>query len=78
MEVAEYSEVLNVPNNFLESDFCESCTNIIPHPERIENDEWYDAIYIWKRNFYNIILLTEVFSACFMLVGFPVLWCIPE
>ena len=47
MEVAEYSEVLNIPNDFLESDFRERCINIIMYPERIENDEWYDAyIYI--------------------------------
>ena len=52
MEVAEYSEVLNVPNNFLESDFCESCTNIIPHPERIENDEWYDTYIYLKEKFW--------------------------
>ena len=39
MEVAEYSEVLNIPNDFLESDFRERCTNIILYPERIENDE---------------------------------------
>ena len=43
MEVAEYSEVLNIPNDFLESDFRERCINIIPYPERIENGEWYDT-----------------------------------
>ena len=52
MEVAENSEVLNIPNDFLVSDFRERCTNIISYPERIENDEWYDAymyIYISER-----------------------------
>ena len=51
MEVAEYSEVLNIPNDFLESDFRERCTNIIPYPERIENDEWYDAYIYLKEKF---------------------------
>ena len=37
MEAAEYSEVLNIPNDFLESDFRKRCTNIIPYPERTEN-----------------------------------------
>ena len=79
MEVAEYSEVLNIPNDFLESDFRERCINIIPYPERIENGEWYDAyIYIWKRNLYNVILLIEILSTCFMLVGFHVFWSITE
>ena len=39
MKVAEYSEVLSTPNNFLKSDFREWCINIILYPERIENDE---------------------------------------
>ena len=43
IEVAEYSEVLNIPNDFLESDFFERCISIIPYSERIENGEWYDA-----------------------------------
>ena len=51
MEVAEYSEVLNIPNDFLESDFRERCTDIIPYPERIENDEWYDANIYLKEKF---------------------------
>ena len=33
MEVAEYSKVLNIPNDFLEWDFRERCKNIIPCPE---------------------------------------------
>ena len=50
IEVAEYSEVLNIQNDFLKSDFCERCTNIVPYAERIENDEWYDAyIYIYLK-----------------------------
>ena len=36
------------------------------------------CIYIWKRNLYNVILLIEVSSACFMLVGFHVFWSIIE
>ena len=51
MEVAEYSEVLNIPNDFLESDFRERCINIIPYPERIENGEWYDAYIYLKDKF---------------------------
>ena len=51
MEVAEYSEVLNIPNDFLESDFREMCTNIIPYPKRIENEEWYDACIYLKEKF---------------------------
>ena len=51
MEVAEYSEVLNILSDFLESDFCESCTNSIPYPERIENDEWYDVYTYLKEKF---------------------------
>ena len=48
MGVAEYSKVLNISSNFLESDFRERCINIILYPERIENDEWYGAyIYIY-------------------------------
>ena len=43
MKVAEYSEVLNTPSEFLKSDFREWCINIILYPERIENDEWYDV-----------------------------------
>ena len=65
MEVAEYSEVLNIPNNFLELDFRERFVKIIAYAERIENSESMMR-YIWKRNFYNIILLIEVLSACFM------------
>ena len=48
MEVAEYSEVFNTPNDFLESDFGQRCTNIIQYPERIENGEWCDA-YIYLK-----------------------------
>ena len=56
MEVAEYSEVLNIPNDFLESDFLERCINIIPYPERIENGEWYDAyIYLNEKLVCNFI-----------------------
>ena len=51
MKVAEYSEVLNTPNDFLESDFREWCINIILYPERIENDEWYDAYAYLKEEF---------------------------
>ena len=51
MEVAEYSEVLSIPNDFLESDFGERCINIIPYPERIENGEWYDAYIYLKEKF---------------------------
>ena len=51
MEVAEYSEVLNTPNNFLESDFRERCTDIIPYPERIENNKQYDAYIYLKEKF---------------------------
>ena len=51
MEIAEYSEVLNIPNDFLESDFRERCINIIPYPERIENGEWYDAYIYLKEKF---------------------------
>ena len=51
MEVAKYSEVLNIPSDFLESDFRERCINIIPYPERIENDEWYDAYIHAKEKF---------------------------
>ena len=65
MEVAEYSEVLNIPNNFLELDFRDRFVKIIAYAERIENSESMMR-YIWKRNFYNIILLIEVLSACFM------------
>ena len=50
MEVAEYSEVLNIPNDFLESDFRQRCINI-PYPERIENDEWCDAYIYLKEKF---------------------------
>ena len=39
MEVAEYSEVLNIPNNFLELDFRERFVKIIAYAERIENSE---------------------------------------
>ena len=35
------------------------------------------CIYIWKRNLY-VILLIEVSSACFMLLGFHVFWSIIE
>ena len=38
MEVVEYSKVLNIPNNFLESDFDERSINIILYPERLENE----------------------------------------
>ena len=48
MEVAEYSEVLNISNDFLESDFRERCTNI-PYPKRIESDEWYDLYILSER-----------------------------
>ena len=51
MEVAKCSEVLNVPNDFLESDFRERCINIIPYPERIKNDEWYDVYIYLKEKF---------------------------
>ena len=43
MEVAEYSEVLNIPNDFLEWDFRKRCINIVSYSKRIENGEWYDA-----------------------------------
>ena len=33
MEVAEYSEVPNTPNDFLKSDLCERSINIILFPE---------------------------------------------
>ena len=50
MEVADYSQVINIPNNFLESDFRERCINIAPYPERIENNKWYDAnIYLKEK-----------------------------
>ena len=39
MEVAEYSEVLNIPNNFLELDFRDRFVKIIAYAERIENSE---------------------------------------
>ena len=39
MEVAEYSEILNIPNNFLELDFRERFVKIIAYAERIENSE---------------------------------------
>ena len=51
MEVAEYSQVLNIPNGFLESDFRESYINIIRYPERIENGEWYNAYIYLKEKF---------------------------
>ena len=51
MEVAEYSEVLNILNDFLESDFCETCITITPYPEKIENDEWYDVHIYLKDKF---------------------------
>ena len=51
MEVAEYSEVLNIRNDFLESDFRERCINIIPYPEIIENGEWYDVYIYLKEKF---------------------------
>ena len=51
MEVAEYSEVLDITNDFLESDFRERCINIIPYPERIKNGEWYDAYIYLKEKF---------------------------
>ena len=51
MEVAEYSEVLNIPNDFLESDFRERCINIIPYLERTENSQWYDAYIHPKEKF---------------------------
>ena len=34
MEVAEYSEVLNIPSDFLELDFRERCINITTYPEK--------------------------------------------
>ena len=50
MKVAEYSEVLNIPNDFLESDFPERCINTIPYLERTENEEWYGVfIYIYGK-----------------------------
>ena len=50
MEVGEYSEVLDVLKDFLESDFRERCINIIPYPEGTENGEWYDAyIYLEEK-----------------------------
>ena len=51
MGVAEYSEVLNTPNNFLESDFRERCTDVIPYSERIENNKRYDAYIYLKEKF---------------------------
>ena len=51
VEVAEYSEVLNTPNNFFESDFRKRWINILPYPEGIENDEWYDAYIYLKEKF---------------------------
>ena len=51
MEIAEYSEVLNIPNDFLESDFRESYINIIPYPERIKNGEWYNVYIYLKEKF---------------------------
>ena len=51
MKVAEYSEVLNIPNDFLKSGFRERCINIIPYPERIESDEWYNAYIYLKEKF---------------------------
>ena len=71
MEVAEYSEVPNTPNDFLKSDLCERSINIILFLEWIESAEWYDYLY-------SIILLIEILSACFMLVGCTVFWCITE
>ena len=65
MEVEEYSEVLNIPNNFLESYFLERFVKIIAYAEGIENSECMMR-YIWKINFYNTILLIEVLLACFM------------
>ena len=51
MEVAECSEVLNIPNDFLELDFRERCINIISYPEIIKNDEWYDVYIYLKEKF---------------------------
>ena len=51
MEVAEYSEVLNIRNDFLESDFRERCISIIPYPKRIENGQWYDVYIYLKEKF---------------------------
>ena len=51
MEVGEYSEVLDVLKDFLESDFRERCINIIPYPEVIENGEWYDAYICLEEKF---------------------------
>ena len=31
MEAAEYSEVLNIPNDVMGSDFCERFRNIVPY-----------------------------------------------
>ena len=76
MEVAEYSEVLSILNDFLESDFRERCINIIPYPERTASGMM--RTYTWKRNFYNVILMIETLSTCFMLVCFHVFWSITE
>ena len=51
IKVAEYSEVLKTPNDFLKLDFRERCINIILYPERIENDKWYDAYAYLKEEF---------------------------
>ena len=50
-EVAKDSEVINIPNNFLDSDFRERCIKIVPYTERTENDEWYYAYIYLKENF---------------------------
>ena len=71
MEVAEYSEVLNIPNDFLELDFPENSTNIIPYPERIEKDEWYDAYIHLKGNMYNINFSNRSLLSLFHVNWFP-------
>ena len=62
MKVAEYSKVLNNPNNFLESDFPWKVHLHYTVPQRTENDKWYDA---YKYNFINEGLNSLFQVGCF-------------
>ena len=69
MEVAKYSEVLNIPNNFLEPDFCERCINIIQYSERIENSERYN-VYIYLKEKFVCNFIDRSLISLFHVAGF--------
>ena len=50
-EVAELSGVLEVDHGYLEDDFREKCDLIIPYPEQVKNDEWFDSYIFLKSEF---------------------------